>query len=135
MVLRFPDLPDALQHYFVEQLCNKTTAGRLAQASQACKLLLLERLEALKEKRRLLAEQRAQARRDQKRELILSCFEPLEEGAIVYRCIIHRAAMGATPCRCTLRIQPALRNKLAVMCNHLKHAHPAQYGIMAVMFD
>ena len=36
MVLRFPDLPDALQHYFVTQLSNETTAGRLAQASQAC---------------------------------------------------------------------------------------------------
>ena len=134
MVLRFPDLPDALQHYFVTQLSNETTAGRLAQASQACKLLLQVSLEALKEKRRLLAEQRAQARRDQKHDLILSCFEPLEEGAIVYRCIIHRAAMGATPCRCTLRITPG-RNKLAVMRNHLQYAHPAQYGIMAVMFD
>ena len=131
------ELPEALQQHLADRVPDAMTAGRLAQASQACRKLLQPRLHVLTEERRLAAEQAAQAaqaRRDRKREVILSCFEPLEEGAIVYRCIIHQTAMGATPCRCTLRFQPSLRNMIPVMLNHIRHAHPAQYGIMSVLF-
>ena len=97
MVLPLLELPEVLQQHFAEQVPEAMTAGRLAQVSQACKGLLQARLEALKEERRRAIEQAAQGLH-RKRELILSCFEPLEEGAIVYRCIAHHTAMGGTPC-------------------------------------
>ena len=52
---------------------HDSTAGRLARASQVCKELLQARLAELKEQRSLAAEQAAQALRDRKRDLILSC--------------------------------------------------------------
>ena len=109
---------------------HDSTAGRLAQASQVCKELLQARLAELKEQRSLAAEQAAQALRDRKRDLILSCFEPLEEGAIVYRCIIHHQTWGTTPCRSTLKV-PYERVKLPLMLRHLQTVHPTEYGIMS----
>ena len=132
MVLRMLDLPEALQRHFVEQLADATTAGRLAQANQDCKELLRRRLEALKEERRLAAEQAAQARRQRKNNAILSCFEPLEEGSVVYRCIIHHTFTSSTPCSRTLRV-PQERRKLPILLNHIMHAHPAEYGIITAL--
>jgi hypothetical protein len=132
MVLLLMELPDGLQQLFAELMSDAATVGRLAQASQACKELLQPRLEALKQAQRLAAAEAAQARGNQKREAIMACFEPLEEGAIVYRCIIHQGAMGTTPCRQTLKVT---HNKLGYMLNHIKRFHPAQYGVMSVLFN
>ena len=137
MVLPLLGLPEALQLHVAEQVPDAATVGPLAQTSRACRELLQARLEKVKEKRRLAAEQAAKARRDRKREAIMSCFEPLEEGAVVYRCIIHHTFMGFTPCRCTLKVQLD-RMKLSIMhnCNnHIKRAHPVEYGIMTALLD
>ena len=134
MVLSLLELPPELQALFVLRLADVATAGRLARASHTCKELLQARLEVLKEQRRLAAQQAAQARLERKRAMIISCFEPLEEGAIVFRCITHRQAWGTTPCRCTLKI-PHDRLKLSSMLNHIKNRHPTEYGIMSVLFD
>ena len=84
MVLSLLELPPELQALFVLRLADVATAGRLARASHTCKELLQARLEVLKEQRRLAAQQAAQARLERKRAMIISCFEPLEEGAIVF---------------------------------------------------
>ena len=98
MVLPLLEVPTAVEFCVAAVRRHDSTAGRLAQASQVCKELLQARLAELKEQRSLAAVQAAQALRDRKRDLILSCSEPLEEGAIVYRCIIHHQAWGTTPC-------------------------------------
>ena len=133
MVIPLLELPEALQPNFASCPTPPTTAGRLAQASQFCKELLQARLAELKEQHRLAAEQVAQARRDRKFDLILSCFEPLEEGAIVFRCITHSLACGTTPCRCSLKV-PHDRLKLSLMLNHIKTRHPTEYSIVSLMF-
>ena len=103
MVLPLQQLPEALQQHFAEQLPDATTAGRLAQVSQGFKLLLQPRLAALKEAARRLADKQAAQALERKRQMVMSCFEPLEEGALVYRCIVHRTA-GTTPCHGSLKV-------------------------------
>ena len=128
------ELPEALQQHFAEQVPDAMTAGRLAQASQACKLLLQPRLGAIAEARRLAAEEAAKARRNRKRDLILSCFEQaVDHGDNLYRCTTH-AHTDATPCHCVLKLRNG-DSGLSRFLNHLKQMHPAQYGIMTVLFD
>ena len=52
------------------------------------------------QERHRLAEEEASAWRSQQREAeqaVMACFKPLEEGAMVYRCIIHNQRISATP--------------------------------------
>ena len=120
---------------------HDSTAGRLAQASQVCKELLQARLAELKEQRSLAAEQAAQALRDRKCDLILSCCNMLRTA----RRGRHRLPLyhpspdmwGTTPCRSTLKV-PYERVKLPLMLRHLQTVHPTEYGIhvfMSVMFN
>ena len=74
MVLPLLSLPAELQALFALLLDDWTTAGRLAQASHACKLLLQQRLGELREKRRLAARTQLQAQRQPKHTVLLQFF-------------------------------------------------------------
>ena len=87
MVLPLLSLPVELQALFALLLVDSTTAGRLAQASHACKVLLRHRLEVLHEER-LAAQARMQAMRQRKRAAVLELFEAVDDGPS-YRCKAH----------------------------------------------
>ena len=134
MVLPLQQLPEALQQHLAEQLPDATTAGRLAQVSQGFKLLLQPRLAALNEAARRLADKQAAQALERKRQMVISCFGPLEEGAIVYRCIVHRTARGTTPCHGSLKVSRGNCIDMA-MLRHIKHAHPMLYGLINALID
>ena len=118
------ELPEALQQCFAEQVPDATTAGRVAQASHVRGSRCCCSHSSKRSRRRAALQQsqskqpNRQSRRSRKREMILSCFEQLEEGAMVYRCIIHQQAMDSTLCRCIMRA-PACR-KLATTSSSSK---------------
>ena len=85
MVLPLLTLPAELQALFVVLLADAATAGRLAQASHACKALLKQRLVALHEEHRLAAQARMYAIRNRKRIAVMKLFEKVDGGAL-HRC-------------------------------------------------
>ena len=71
MVLPLLALPPELQALFVLLLADVAIAGRLAQASQACKELQQQRLASLREERQLAAQARMVAYSTKKRAFVL----------------------------------------------------------------
>ena len=95
MLLPLLDLAPELQSLFVLLLVDTATAGRLAQASSACKELLQHRLDELREERRGVEQARMEETKQRKRTAILWCFEEVDGGAF-YECKLLCTA-GGTP--------------------------------------
>jgi hypothetical protein len=121
MVLPLLDLVPELQALFALLLADWTTAGRLSQASHACKQLLQQRLVQLREERRLAIQAQMEAMRQQKRAVLLELFEAID-GGLSYRCKAHMLAFG-TPCGRQLRVPRS--GSLQVLMSHLQHYHSA----------
>ena len=126
MVLPLLTLPAELQALFVVLLADAATAGRLAQASHACKALLQQRLVALHEEHRLAAQARMYAIRNRKRIAVMKLFEKVDGGAL-HRCKSHNVAFG-TPCGRLLRVPRS--GSLQVLMKHLQQFHAAEYSAL-----
>ena len=133
MVLPLLSLPVELQALFALLLVDSTTAGRLAQASHACKVLLQHRLEVLHEerRRRLAAQARMQAMRQRKRAAVLELFEAVDDGPS-YRCKAHTFAFG-TPCGKQLRVPRS--GSLQVLMKHLQRFHSAEHTALMLQLE
>ena len=101
MVLPLLELVPELQALFVALLVDATTAGRLAQASRACKELLGQRLVVLREEHRLAAQAQMEEQRQRKRAAVLELFDTVDGGAF-YSCKAH--TVGIYPCGRRLRV-------------------------------
>ena len=100
-------LPPELQLLFVELLvtADLVAAGRLAQASVACKQLLQHPLAALLDKRRLAQQARMEAQRQRQRAAVLelrSSLYPLRE-AFSCTATLMQWLVGGTPCGRAIR--------------------------------
>lgn len=131
MVLPLLELVPELQEHFVLLLVDAATAGRLAQASQACKQLLQPRLIELRKERRLAAQAQMEARRQQRRAALLEFYEQIGSGT-VYRCKAHTMA-GGTPCGRQLRVPRS--GSLQVLMQHLSHYHSAEYASLKLALE
>ena len=127
-------LPPELQLLFVELLvaADLVAAGRLAQASVACKQLLQHPLAALLEKRRLAQQARMEAQRQRQRAAMLEFFTPSLCGLFL-QCNAHAMA-GGTPCGRAIRAardaySPRSASSMhQALIAHLQNFHSAEYG-------
>ena len=133
MVLPLLSLPAELKALFALLLDDWTTAGRLVQASHACKLLMQQRLVELREKRRLAARTQLQAQRQRKHTVLLQFFEAVDGGAY-HNCKAHAMA-GGTPCGKRLRASSSLATTNKLLMLHLRNYHATVYGILTSVFE
>jgi len=133
MALPFLTMPDDVLAHFARQLCDATTAGRLAQTSRAGDRLMRHRLPKLQEERRQAAAQAKAAMQRAWRDAVHGCFEASED-SVQYRCIVGNIAQG-TPCGTTLRVRGAGNASLQQMLSkHLQHCHLREYGALMTAF-
>ena len=128
MLLPLLDFAPELQSLFVLLLVDTATAGRLAQASSACKELLQHRLDELREERRGVEQARMEETKQRKRTAILWCFEEVDGGAF-YECKLLCTADG-TPCGCRLRASNRGRINVLSLKAHLECKHAALFAMM-----
>ena len=133
MVLPLLTLPPELQALFVVLLVDETTAGRLAQGSRACKQLVQQHLIEFQEERRLAAEARKAAKRQQRRAALFDLFEEADGGAF-YTCKVHAVA-GGTPCGRQLRIARQNLKVSTLMLAHLARYHVAEYTALKILLE
>jgi hypothetical protein len=133
MVLPLLELVPELQAHFVLLLADAATAGRLAQTSHACKLLLQQRLVELHDERRLAARAQLQAQRQRKHTALLQFFEAVDGGAY-HTCKAH-AMDGGTPCGKRLRASSSLATTNRRLMLHLRDCHATEYGMLIFVFE
>ena len=141
MVLRLLELVPELQALFVALLVDVTTAGRLAQASLACKVLLQQRLIVLREERRLAEQARMSAMRERKRTAVLELFEAVD-GEALYRCkapTFTSGAMVTTISTCGQLLCPAVvphtTDSSQVLVSHLMCHHSAEFRALMLQLQ
>ena len=128
MALPFLTMPDDVLAHFARQLCDATTAGRLAQTCRAGDRLTRHRLPELQEERRQAAAQAKAAMQRAWRDAVHGCFEASEDG-VYYRCIAGNIACA------TLCVRGAGNNaSQQVLSKHLQHFHPREYGALMTAF-
>jgi len=132
MVLPLLELVPELQAHFMLLLADAATAGRLAQTSHACNLLLQQRLVELREER-LAARAQLQAQRQRKHTALLQFFEAVDGGAY-HKCKAHAMA-GGTPCGKRLRASSSLATTNRRLVLHLRDCHAPEYGMLTFVFE
>ena len=135
MVLPLLTLPPELQALFVVLLVDETTAGRLAQGSRACKQLVQQRLVEFQEERRLAAEARKAAKRQQRRAALFDLFEEADGGALHLQGTCCGWWNAKWPPAAHRPAEPEGQQLSTLMLAHLARYHVAEYTALKILLE